>query len=148
MQQKDLKTNFNAARDMSKELAKEYNKKYYSKNKERISAMLCNKETCPLCGRKVNHQSIPRHQESKLCKSRRATFIKPKEGLLFIDEESDEELDEETYEESDKKTDKESCEYPEYTPNNEELIYGLRYKALEIMFQQYDEVKIKHEKDL
>jgi len=53
------------------ELTKEYNKKYYAENKERISAMLLEKVLCPHCGRTVNHQNLHKHQSTKLCLSRR-----------------------------------------------------------------------------
>ena len=53
------------------ELTKEYNKKYYAENKERISAMLLEKVLCQHCGRTVNHQNLHKHQSTKLCLSRR-----------------------------------------------------------------------------
>jgi hypothetical protein len=53
------------------EIIKEYNKRYYAENKERISAMLLEKVLCPHCGRTVNHQNLHKHQSTKLCLSRR-----------------------------------------------------------------------------
>jgi hypothetical protein len=53
------------------EIIKEYNKKYYAENKERISAMLLEKVLCQHCGRTVNHQNLHKHQSTKLCLSRR-----------------------------------------------------------------------------
>lgn len=55
-----------------KEIEKDYNKKYYATNKQRIKEMLCKKETCPLCGRKnLNHQNMPKHQAKGICERNR-----------------------------------------------------------------------------
>ena len=48
---------------------KEYNKKYYEKNKETIASKLYAKVTCEKCGRKVSHQNLKKHQKSSKCKA-------------------------------------------------------------------------------
>ena len=55
----------------SKELEKEYNKKYYHENKAKIIEQMCKKEACPLCGRSVGHQNLIKHQQTKYCLTRR-----------------------------------------------------------------------------
>jgi hypothetical protein len=56
---------------MNKEDRKEYNKKYYSANKnaiiEKHYKRKCN---CELCGRLVSVANIEKHYESTLCKKR------------------------------------------------------------------------------
>ena len=49
---------------------KEYNKKYYEKNKETIASKLYAKVTCEKCGRKVSHQNLKKHQRSSRCKAK------------------------------------------------------------------------------
>lgn len=56
---------------MDSEQRKEYNKVYYEKNKDVIKSKVLKKVTCPLCNRQVNHQNLQRHQQTKLCLSRR-----------------------------------------------------------------------------
>jgi hypothetical protein len=68
--------------EQKKQTEKEYNKEYYAQNKARISAMLCEKEECTLCGKQVNHQGIKRHQKSPSCQTRRAAR-KTKKAVRF-----------------------------------------------------------------
>ena len=49
---------------------KEYNKKYYEKNKEKIASKLYAKVTCEKCGRCVSHQNLTKHQKSSRCKAK------------------------------------------------------------------------------
>ncbi len=54
-----------------KEKQKEYNKKYYSENKEKIEASIGKQSQCIFCGRSVRWQNLFKHQKSSYCKSRR-----------------------------------------------------------------------------
>ncbi len=54
-----------------KEKQKEYNKKYYSENKEKIEALIGKKCECQFCGRSVRWQNLFKHQKSSYCKNRR-----------------------------------------------------------------------------
>jgi len=49
------------------ENVKEYNKKYYAKNADKIKAFLAKKEKCPNCGKEVTHQNMPNHQRTQYC---------------------------------------------------------------------------------
>ena len=53
---------------------KEYNKLYYSKNKDRVLSMLKKKVTCELCNRSVSHQNLKKHMQTEYCKSRQLQF--------------------------------------------------------------------------
>ncbi len=53
------------------EKQKEYNKKYYSENKQKIEEMIGKKEPCPYCGRSVRHQNMMKHLTTKYCETRR-----------------------------------------------------------------------------
>ena len=55
---------------MDPEKRKEYNKKYYEKNKLNIAQKLYTKVTCELCGKTVSHQNMPKHIKSNYCTSR------------------------------------------------------------------------------
>jgi hypothetical protein len=46
---------------------REYNRKYYQKNRQRILASVLKKVECPHCNRKVNSQNLRRHQMSSRC---------------------------------------------------------------------------------
>lgn len=68
---KPLKTNSL----LDKEIQKSYNKAYYENNKLQIKNKLNRKETCLLCGRSnLNHQNIPKHQQTKMCIKNRARY--------------------------------------------------------------------------
>ena len=56
---------------MDKEERKQYNKVYYSVNKDRILADLCSKMTCDYCGRTVIKNNILIHERSDICKRHR-----------------------------------------------------------------------------
>ena len=55
---------------MNTEERREYNQKYYEKNKDSIKEKLFTKVECPLCKRKINHQNQAKHRKSNYCKSR------------------------------------------------------------------------------
>lgn len=78
-----------------KQKTKEYNSSYYLKNKKEILKTLLKKTDCPLCGRQVNYQHIPRHQKSAFCQKHRKKNKKNQK-----EEESDDESDDESDEES------------------------------------------------
>lgn len=46
---------------------KEYNKNYYSQNKDSLLTKAYKKEPCNLCGRMVCHVNMRRHKQTKLC---------------------------------------------------------------------------------
>ena len=50
-----------------KEKQKEYNKKYYGENKEKILSKVLEKKECPHCNRKINHQNMSKHIKTKYC---------------------------------------------------------------------------------
>jgi hypothetical protein len=54
--------------DNKKEKTKEYNKEYYSKNKNKIAEQLSKVCVCENCGRTSTHQHLPRHYKTELCK--------------------------------------------------------------------------------
>ena len=56
---------------MDKEERKQYNKVYYSVNKDRILADLCQKVQCEYCGRTVIKNNILTHEKSEICKRHR-----------------------------------------------------------------------------
>ena len=58
---------------MTPEDRKDYNQKYYEKKKDKIK-LLC-KVACPLCSSQVNHQNLPKHQSTELCRSRRESAL-------------------------------------------------------------------------
>lgn len=47
---------------------KEYRKQYYQQNKKAILSKLYKKVECEICGRKVNHQQLKRHQKLPICR--------------------------------------------------------------------------------
>jgi hypothetical protein len=53
---------------MNKEERKEYNKDYYTKNKEIIIAKGCSKVICEFCERTVIKNNILKHQTLPICK--------------------------------------------------------------------------------
>ena len=56
---------------MTNEERKEYNKKYYAENKERIAEMLLTKQECPHCKKFITKGNMQCHMKSKLCVKRR-----------------------------------------------------------------------------
>ena len=56
---------------MTNEERKEYNKKYYAENKERIAEMLLAKQECPHCKKFITKGNMQCHMKSKLCAKRR-----------------------------------------------------------------------------
>ena len=56
---------------MDKEERKQYNKVYYSVNKDRILADLCQKVECQFCGRTVIKNNILTHEKSEICRRHR-----------------------------------------------------------------------------
>lgn len=56
---------------MDKEKRKQYNKVYYSVNKDRILADLCQKVQCEYCGRTVIKNNILTHEKSEICRRHR-----------------------------------------------------------------------------
>ena len=56
---------------MTNEERKEYNKKYYAENKERIAEMLLTKQECPQCKKFITKGNMQCHMKSKLCAKRR-----------------------------------------------------------------------------
>lgn len=75
---KELENEINIVKINSnlKEIQKDYNKKYYEKNKEVIKAKLFMKESCAFCNRQVNHQRLYSHQQTDYCRKHRDTTIK------------------------------------------------------------------------
>ena len=82
---------------------KEYNKKYYEKNKEKIASKLYAKVTCEKCGRKVSHQNLKKHQKSSKYKAVSyddiSTMIKELKNEVFALKEKDRKAQEEKYQE-------------------------------------------------
>ena len=54
-----------------KEVQNEYNKSYYSENKDAIAKRQSEKECCKYCGRSVRHDNIFKHTRSSYCMNRR-----------------------------------------------------------------------------
>jgi len=52
-----------------KQNVKLYNRMYYQHNKSRIAEGILKKEMCGTCKRVVNHQNMPKHKRSKLCRN-------------------------------------------------------------------------------
>lgn len=50
-----------------KEMVKEYNAKYYSKNKEKLIANLCEKVQCNICGKLITKNRLKLHKTTALC---------------------------------------------------------------------------------
>lgn len=51
-----------------KEMVKEYNAKYYTKNKEKLIANLCEKVECNICGKFITKNRLKLHKTTALCK--------------------------------------------------------------------------------
>lgn len=66
---------------MTPEERKEYNRKYYEKNKQISNAKLFTKESCKSCGRSVSHQNMPKHLKSKLCQNRSVISVQNKDDI-------------------------------------------------------------------
>jgi hypothetical protein len=47
---------------------KEYNQRFYAKNKERLIAEACVKVTCGQCLKQITKKGLLSHQRTKLCK--------------------------------------------------------------------------------
>ena len=56
---------------MTNEERKEYNKKYYAENKERIAEMLLVKVECPECKKMHSRANLNRHINNKICQRRK-----------------------------------------------------------------------------
>jgi hypothetical protein len=52
---------------MDKETRKEYNKKYYEKNREDILSKACTQVICTLCGRHVSKYNLEKHKKKDIC---------------------------------------------------------------------------------
>lgn len=50
---------------------KEYNKKYYSENKKRITEMLLVKMDCPHCKKSITKANLERHMKNAICARRK-----------------------------------------------------------------------------
>ena len=57
---------------MNTEQRKEYNKKYYADNKQRIVDLMLKKLECPHCKHPISHSNLNRHQTSPICLRRRS----------------------------------------------------------------------------
>ncbi len=64
---------------------KEYNKKYYEANKEKIASKLYAKVTCEKCDKCVSHQNLKKHQKTSYCKSK--SYIDVREQLIDLQNE-------------------------------------------------------------
>jgi len=77
---------------------KEYMKKYYAENKERISAKLSKKVTCEFCGKTVIHQNYMEHLQSTVCIKKRLlgniTNLLPIQSNDKLDERPNDKVDE------------------------------------------------------
>jgi hypothetical protein len=60
---------------MDKDQRKEYNKVYYSVNKDRILADLCQKVQCEYCGRTIIKNNRLIHEKSDICKRHRQRLL-------------------------------------------------------------------------
>ena len=58
-----------------KNVVKSYNQKYYAQNKAKIIGGMLKKVECDVCKRTVNHQNLPKHKCSKLCRNTAARLI-------------------------------------------------------------------------
>jgi hypothetical protein len=56
---------------LSNEERKEYNKKYYAENKQRIAEMLLTKEECPHCKKLITKGNLRCHMKSSICARRK-----------------------------------------------------------------------------
>lgn len=55
----------------SKETEREYNKKYYASNKDKILNQMKQKIFCDSCGKCVNKYHLNRHKNTKSCQSQK-----------------------------------------------------------------------------
>lgn len=60
---------------------KEYRKQYYQQNKKAILSKLYKKVECEICGRKVNHQQLKRHQKLPICRPKQNETDELKEQI-------------------------------------------------------------------
>lgn len=60
---------------MTPEERKEYNKKYYAENKDKLLEKATAKVACECCGRTVNYNNIIKHQNSSICKRKTEHLI-------------------------------------------------------------------------
>jgi len=51
-----------------KKTKKDYNRKYYDNNREKIIKKACEKKQCNLCGKFIAHKTVVKHQTTNLCK--------------------------------------------------------------------------------
>lgn len=77
-------------REEHKSQMKNYNEKYYSKNKEKIIKKLTTKTNCNLCGRVVNYCRLKEHQKLNICQNNRilrsSNIIQEKENKDIIND--------------------------------------------------------------
>lgn len=52
-----------------KESVKEYNAKYYSKNKRKLIANLCEKVQCNICGKSITKNNLKLHKSKPICRN-------------------------------------------------------------------------------
>ena len=69
----------------NQEQQKEYNKKYYTENKNKIKAKITKPEDCPFCGRYVNHSNMKKHKKSDLCKNNRDEYLELQNRNLTVE---------------------------------------------------------------
>ena len=52
-----------------KEAVKEYNARYYSKNKAKLIANLCEKVDCNICGKSITKNRLKIHKSKPICRN-------------------------------------------------------------------------------
>lgn len=52
-----------------KETVKEYNARYYAKNKTKLIASLCEKVECNVCGKLITKNRLKLHKSKPICKN-------------------------------------------------------------------------------
>ena len=63
----------------NKDYVREYNKKYYHDNKERIIKMISERINCPWCGKNMAKSNIYKHQKRIKCMKKRIEQDKVRE---------------------------------------------------------------------
>ena len=71
--------------DKNKMDKKEYNRRYYEKNKATIASKLYAKVTCEKCGRCVSHQNLTKHQKTSKCRA--ASYIDVRDKIKILENE-------------------------------------------------------------
>ena len=54
----------------TQEKRKDYNKKYYEKNRQKVIDYMCEKIECTFCKRKVCRNFYDQHKQTAICKNR------------------------------------------------------------------------------